>query len=92
MEHFSLTCNFVSVFSLKIAHWADKFSIDAFENYIMYDYIVETTSSIKNENDTKLARNRKINDLIWITWLGWPIQISLYLDMFVLQTLSWKVG
>ncbi len=31
----------------------------------MYSYIVEITSSIKKkrENDTKLARNREMNDL-----------------------------
>ncbi len=39
------------------------------------------------KNATKLVRNIKMNDLTGLRWSGWSVQISLYLDMFVLQTL-----
>ncbi len=57
------------------------------------DYIVYTCRNNKfniNESDNKLTGNTEMNDLTSINWLGWPIQISLCLYTFILQTLSWK--
>ncbi len=77
---------------MKIAHWADKFLIDALGNYTVYSYIVKTTNSRK--------KMKMIPNLVEIQkWMIWPESAKqidqfecLYLNKFVLQTLLWKVG